>query len=87
MDKGDNTKLINFNSQQIENFQNLLERDYNKPFPKYLKNIAYQGTIFAALGAYTTYLWGTKLSYGIIFGYAMVAGYNHRYLKEYIKNN
>jgi hypothetical protein len=68
------------------NISQLLDQDYDKPLPKYLKNLACQGTLFAALGAYTVYLWGSKPKLGLIFGYAMIAGYNHRYLKDYITN-
>jgi hypothetical protein len=61
--------------------------DYNKPLPHYIKNIACQGTLFALLGSYGIYLWGSPVSYGVLFGYALSAGYNHRYLSDYFKNN
>jgi hypothetical protein len=73
-------------STQLSKITNLIAfpQDYNKPFPNHLKTFATTGTIFAMLGGYSAYLWGSKPIYGILFGYAMIVGYNNRYIKEYL---
>jgi hypothetical protein len=63
-----------------------LNFEYDKPLPRYLKNMACQGTLFAILSSYGVYLWGSRISYGILFGYALAAGYNQRYLIDFLRN-
>ena len=52
----------------------------NKLLHKYLSSMIFEGTIFAVLGGYFTYLMIHRFSRGAWFGYALMFGYNQSLL-------
>jgi hypothetical protein len=69
--------------KKIDKLYRNLTKDYKNPIHRYFRNVLFYGTLFAIP---TAYIFGKYRKTGLLFSYALFAGYNQIYLTKYLRS-